>query len=351
MSRRPRGPVATLAGGMLASVVALTSAATVAQDVVHLTSQDGEAATRVRGEVVDFTGRQLLLKTATGREQSIPSHRVERIDTTYSAEHRAADALFDKRAFRQALDQYRLALSATREPRDWVRRRILAQIVWCHRSLGQPDQAGEYFLILLSRDPTTPDFACIPLAWTDAPPPPAVVPKAQAWLADAKNPAADLIGASLLVASDQKAAALDHLKRLATDADARIAWLAQAQLWRAQAATATTAQLRSWSEVISAHDSALVAGAQFLVGTALARSEPEAAALALLKLPILYPREHHLSAAALLLAGECLQQAGRKSQAAGLYRELVDQYEGLAEAAEARRRLRSLASNAPARDN
>jgi hypothetical protein len=293
----------------------------------------------------------LLLKTATGREQSIPAERVERIDTTYSVEHQAADALFAKREFRQALDQYRVALAATREPRDWVRRRILAQIVWCQRSLGQPDQAGEYFLILLSRDPTTPDFHCIPLTWTDAPPPAAVVPKAQGWLSDAKNPAAELMGASLLVATDQRAAAFDHLKRLAADADGRIAWLAQAQQWRAQAATATPAQLRSWSEATSAHDSALAAGAHFLVGTALARSEPEAAALALLKLPILHPREYHLSAAALLLAGECLQKVGRGSQAAGLYRELVGQYATAPQAGEAQRRLESLASNGSARDN
>jgi hypothetical protein len=232
-----------------------------------------------------------------------------------------------------------------------VRRRILANIVWCQRSLGQADQAGEYFLILLSRDPGTPDFDCIPLAWTDAQPTAAVAAKAEAWLAEAKNPAAELMGASLLISTDRRPAAIDRLKRLAQNADKRIAWLAQAQLWRIQATNATPAEVRAWSEAIRSHDPALAAGGSFVLGTALARFEPESAALALMKLPILYPREYDLSAAALLLAGECLQKAGRESQTAGLYRELAGQYQDTAEAAEARRRLSRLASDGPARDN
>jgi hypothetical protein len=39
MSRRPRAPAATLAGGLLASFVALTSVAAVAEDVVTLKPQ------------------------------------------------------------------------------------------------------------------------------------------------------------------------------------------------------------------------------------------------------------------------------------------------------------------------
>jgi hypothetical protein len=67
--------------------------------------------------------------------------------------------------------------------------------------------------------------------------------------------------------------------------------------------------------------------------------DPDAAALALLEVPLLYPRHRQLAAAALLLGGSCLEQTDRPDQAAGLYRELVDGYEGAPEASEARRRL------------
>jgi hypothetical protein len=99
MGRRASTRVAIFAGGVVA-VTALVSAAAVTEDVVTLKPQAGEAPTRVRGEVVDYTGERLLLKTATGREQSIPGERVERIETSTSAEHRAADAHFTRREFR-----------------------------------------------------------------------------------------------------------------------------------------------------------------------------------------------------------------------------------------------------------
>ena len=343
-----------IAGGMLAGAfgLLLTGAATAAEDVVYLKPQSaGGAPRRLTGEIVDYTGRELVLKSATGRQRRIGAPQVERVETTYSAEQSAGDRSFARRDFRQALERYRQALLATREPRDWVRRRILAQIVWCQRNLGQHDQAGEYFLILLSRDPDTPDFDCIPLAWTDEMPPPAVVLKAEAWLADADHPAAALMGASHLLFTDRRAAAIEQLDRLAADRDPRIAWLAQAQLWRAAAPTATSEQLHQWSEAIASSDASLRAGAVFVVGSALARREPEEAALALMKLPILYQREYRLAAAALLAAGECLERVDRTAQAAGLYRDLARRYGGAPEASQARRKLESLASSAPARDN
>ena len=76
----------------------------------------------------------------------------------------------------------------------------------------------------------------------------------------------------------------------------------------------------------------------------MAGKEPAAAAIALLKLPILYSRDRHLAAIALLSAGGCLEKSGQRAQAAGLYRELIAGYEGLSEAGEAQRRLQALQS-------
>jgi tetratricopeptide (TPR) repeat protein len=352
MSYRTRAAAVVLAGGLLGIGLLPAAPSEAAQDVVYLKpAAAGAAPQRLTGEITDYTGRELRLTSPTGRQRSIPADQVERIDTSHSAEQSAGDEAFAGGDFRAALEQYRRALAATREPRDWVRRQILAQVVWCLRNLGQSDQAGEYFLILLSRDPTTQDFDCIPLAWTDEPPPQAVVQKAQTWLTDSDNPAALLMGASALLATSQRAAALKTLGRLTADPDPRIAWLAQAQRWRAAAGEATPEQLQNWSDAIESSERSLRAGAYFLVGTAWARRDPEAGAILLMKLPILYQREYRLAAAALLAAGACLERADRTQQAARLYRELTRKYSQTPEAGEAGRRLQSLASIEPARDN
>jgi tetratricopeptide (TPR) repeat protein len=354
MSSCARGGRRAPASAILATAILLLSAGPAAapQDVVYLKpSSAGGAARRLTGRIVDYTGRELRMLGAGGRERSIPAEQVERIATARRAEQLAGDKALARGEFLQALDLYRQALAAAREPRDWVRREILSQIVRCQQNLGQYDQAGEYFRILLSRDPDTPYFDCIPLVWSDQQPSAAVVQKAQVWIAGENSPATALMGASQLLSTDQRAAAVKRLKQLASDPDSRIAWLAQAQLWRAAAPTASVEQLHAWSEAIESRDESLRAGAYFVVGSALARRDAEEAALLLMKLPILYPREYALSAAALLAAGECLEKRNRAAQAAALYRELAGKYDQAPEAAEARRRLERLASTVPARDN
>jgi tetratricopeptide (TPR) repeat protein len=327
-------------------------AAAASDDIVYFKDQPAEGPPRalVGYEVVDYTGRELLLKTPSGRDRKIPADEIGHVQTTLCPEQQAGDALFAKRDYRRALEEYRRALEASREPRDWVRRQILEQIVWCKKSLGQVEQAGEYFLVLLASDPYTRAFDCIPLAWTPQPPAADTERKAREWL-KSKNPAAELIGASQLLTSDARAEAIKHLERLASDPDKRIAWLAQSQLWRTTAPDATPKQLQEWAAAIDASDPALRGGAYFVLGSALAPSAPEDAALALMKVPILHEREDRLAATALLAAGGCLEKLGRASQAGGLYRELAARHPQAAEAAEARRRLQSLASLEAARDN
>ncbi len=320
-----------------------------AEDIVYLRTSDGRS-TRLAGEIVDYSGRELKLRSVAGSERTIPAAAVQRIETTHCAEQTAGDEAFSRGDFRQALTSYRSALAATREPRDWVRRQILVQAIWCQRNLDEWDQAGEYFLILLESDPATRQFDCIPLVWTDQRRSLAVERKAQTWLHDEKRPAAVLLGASHLLATPERPEAIAALKRLQKDPDPRIAWLAEAQLWRTQ----STAQARPWSEFarkIEAADGSLRAGAYYLLGSALASAQPEDGALALLRLPLAYPREYQLSAAALLQAGSCLERVGRTSQAAGLYAELLTRFGQTSESREAQSRLDGLAPSKPVGDN
>ena len=178
----------------------------------------------------------------------------------------------------------------------------------------------------------------------------AVARKAAAWLDDGDQPAAVLIGASQLLMTDQRAAAVGALKGLLSEPDRRIAWLAFAQLWRAGSANATPEQWTNFAEKIDAADESL-RGSLLRPGFGAQGQDPEAAALALLRVPLLYPREYDLSARALLDAGTCLQKVERPSQAAGLYRELLSRFGQAGAADEARRRLERLASSGSPGDN
>lgn len=323
-----------------------------AEDAVYLKpAAPGAPLTRIRGEVVDFTGRELRIQNDAGRERVIPAAQVERVETTHGPEQTSGDRLFAAGDFRGAAAQYRAALEAGREPRGWVRRQILAQMVWSQRNLEEWDQAGEYFLILLASDPETPDFASLPIVWTDDKPRIAVERKAQAWLAAADQPVAMLMGASHLLSTNDRSLALEKLKGLLMSSDPRIAWLAFGQLWRAGSENATAEQRRSFAARIEASDESLRAGAYFVLGNALVSEQPEDATLALMKLPILYEREYRLAAAALLTSGECLEKLQRPAQALGLYREVASRFGQAKVAAEAQQRSERLASPAKARDN
>jgi tetratricopeptide (TPR) repeat protein len=311
----------------------------------------GSPVTRIRGEIVDFTGRDLRIQNDAGRERTIPAAEIERVETTHSPEQTSGDELFAAGDFRGAVRQYRSALESGREPRNWIRRQILAQLIWCQRNLKEWEQAGDHFLILLASDANTPDFACLPLVWTNDKPSLAVERKAQAWLADTERSAAVLMGASHLLSTANRPQALEKLKGLLADTDPRIAWLAFGQLWRAGSDNATAEQRASFAARIEGSDETLRAGAYFILGSALAAEQPEEAALALMKLPILHQREYHLAAAALVTSGDCLEKLQRPDQALSLYREAATRFGQSTFAAEAEQRSRRLASPTPAREN
>ena len=72
----------------------------------------------------------------------------------------------------------------------------------------------------------------------------------------------------------------------------------------------------------------------------------EPAALALMRIPILYPEQRALAAAALLQAARSLESLGRTDEARRLYREVVgDHADQQRTSAEAASRLESLKTN------
>ncbi|HTU25536.1 MAG TPA: hypothetical protein VMF30_09070, partial [Pirellulales bacterium] len=296
-------------------------------DQVVVTATDGRSSSaKYSGEILDFTGRELRLKLANGHEKTFPPARIVAVTTTRSAEQQAGDAAWADGKFRLALSHYRAALDGQHETREWVRRQILSQIVWCYQALGEWEPACDYFLILLGRDRTTQYFDCLPLAWLPAEPSPQLEKKAKHWLAQTDTPAAALLGASHLLSTAERPAAQAALARLATDRDERVALLAQAQQWRTIAFQATDKQIGAWKEAVAKIPQSLQAGPDEIIGTALLARQPEEGVLWLLRTVILYPRQRPLAAAALASAAGALDKLNRPEEAQALWGEIVRSY-------------------------
>ncbi|HEV3025662.1 MAG TPA: hypothetical protein VGX76_24485, partial [Pirellulales bacterium] len=310
-------------------------------DVVVLTSPtNARARTRIAGRVVDYDANQVVIETNDGRELKRPGGLVVEIESRWTPAQTAGDGHYARHEFREALADYDTALR--KEQRRWVQRMIVARMVVCHRELGRLDAAGTRFLNLVRDDPDTPYFDAIPLTWLPGEPSPALEQAARQWLAG-DSPVANLLGASHLLSTGSRPAAVDRLERLALEKDPRIAALSQAQLWRTQSVKAGDEHLARWSAMIERFPQPLRAGPYLVLGHALAqRGKTLPAALALMRVAVLFPRERTLVADALWETGRLLEQLGQTPGAAHLYQELAAGYTDEMVAAGARNRLEEL---------
>ena len=256
---------------------------TAAQDSVSLSvGDDGRPRAKLSGKILEYTGKELVIELSGGVQRKYPGEQVVEINTNWTKEQTTADAIFARRQYNEALTQYLAAGRA--EDRRWVRRKILSQMIRCYRELNQPVPAGDLFLALVKEDPATPYFDTIPLAWLPSEPSPALEQKARQWLIRDDQPLAVLLGASHLLSTVDRSAALDQLNRLAVGTDPRTALLAQAQIWRASYVTANPQQISTWLDRIDRFPETLRAGPYLTLGRALVHHQRfEDAATALLR--------------------------------------------------------------------
>jgi tetratricopeptide (TPR) repeat protein len=307
-------------------VAAFTFGPVLAEDVVHVrTGDDGRGHSRMTGKIMEYTGDQLELKTASGRSVKIPAHRVVHIESKWTDEHVRADKLIGTGKWGEALDAYREALRQERRP--WVQNMIRARSLHCCRNLGQIELACRLFLTLSRNDPASPYFHLMPLSWRPDEPTLSLAALAQTWSQNTESPAEALLGSSWLLPTAKRTSAIAVLDRLSTNSDRRIAQLAIAQLWRNQLMSATPEDVDRWRKVVRQIPEPMRAGPYFLVGKALARQKQhEHAALALLRVPILYGAERELAAESLWEAAGQLRRHGADGDAIGLYQELATAY-------------------------
>ena len=306
-----------------------------AEDVV-VVSTKRLRNTRLFGQIIDMTGSKLVFRHNSGREETIDGKRVIEVESPWSPLLREADACFQQSDYSQALTAYLKSLAEER--RGWVKRRILVRLVWCDRYLDRVNEAGEAFRILYTSDPTTRDFAAIPLTWTTVQPPSPLELRAKKWLADRDSSVARLMGASWLLSTSSRAAAIQTLRRLASDKDPRVAFLAEAQQWRTKLATVGAEEVTRWGSRVDQMSVSIQAGPSFVLAAALARNgDPESAALAYLRIPILFAQHRRLSARSLMAAARQLEKMDQVDEARGLYREVILEFSQDPAADDARR--------------
>lgn len=323
--------LAVLAAGLMAA------APTQAQDVVYY-GEDFGRCTRLQGGVIDYNGQELVLAIPGGMERRFPSAGVLKIETKRTAQQEEGDRLFAQGKWQQALRAYMAA--ETQETRAWVRRELMAQVIWCHHYLDQDHLAGEHFMALLASDPKTPYFDCIPLAWITREASPSLEAKAQQWMQHS-NSAAQLLGASHLLGTSQRVQAIEQLRQLRFDSDPRVAALARCQLWRTQPSINASA-IAEWEKTLATVPESLRAGPYFVLASGYSRQvQPEAAALLYLKVPVLFPKERRLAARALAEAAQESIRLGREEDARLMQKEILQNYPESPEASEAARLLRT----------
>jgi tetratricopeptide (TPR) repeat protein len=327
------------------AIVMLTVACegTGAEDTIVIAGKDGQASLRSTGEVVDYTGAGLVFRHAGGREQTIPAGQVLEVQSPWVPAQVAADEKFQQGRYEEALHHYREALD--KEPRQWVKRLILSQSVWCFRRTGQSLPASLAFVQICRQDPATPYFDSIPLPWETRPVPPALEEQSRKWLADSEPSAARLLACGWLLSTSQKPEALAALRQLSSDSQPAVAFLAEAQIWRTTLLAAGRAEAERWQTRIDRMPAPLQAGPLLLLAQLQSRLEQsEQAAITFMKIAILHSRHAELAARSLLGAGTELEKIGQRDEASRLYEELVAQYPDSADSVgQAKQRLEELA--------
>lgn len=319
-----------LAVGVLAGCVAARADE---DTVVYTAGPEARGRLTVSGTILDYTGEQLRIRTDAGRELVVPTDRISEIKTKWTAAYEDGDRLFAAGDFAAAIDKYRQALRD--EQRVWAERQILARSVRACCHVEDYGRAGELFLRLVTSDRATQHFEVIPLAWWPHRPAPGLQQQAAGWLANSREPVAQLLGASWLLESTQRPAAVAALEQLQKDRDRRVSQLAETQRWRTRCSVASEDEVRGWETAIGRLRADLRAGPYFLLGQGWSTvGHHEQAVLAFLRCPVLYPGDRRVAASALLSAARELETIGQRDEAAGLLRELRQRYPDSRAAAE-----------------
>jgi hypothetical protein len=305
----------------VSSILGIMSDAALSEDVVVVRGGKRQQPNiEKRGTITDYTGEGVTLLIGD-RKTLLPADQIVEIRSSWTKAELAGDAAHAAGDLPSALAAYRLAKEE--ETRPWGVRKIQVKLSACYEWNDQNEMAGEEILSILEQDDQSPYFYALPLAWQNAIPNAVLTDKAKRWMADRKFPAARLLGASWLLGSEDRTAALNTLLQLGSDLDPRIAPLALAQQWRTKVVTATSDDIALWRQLLDRMSPEVRGGPLLVLGNAFARhKDSRQASLCLLQTALLAPQRETLAAQGFLSAAKELEQQNQFDAAARLYREL-----------------------------
>ena len=281
----------------------------------------------VVGLVEDFTGEELLVKrmgqTVPDR---YPASNVQMVQTWRSPIHEQGLKEFE--AGENAQAELSLQKALQDEPRDWMKREILAQLIRCAIRRGDWSLAGSLFLKITREDPTTQFWNVAPLQWAPQSMGDSQKTLARTWIKEADSPTRLLAASWLLLDPVYGETAQKQMDDLARDANRIIAPLARSQQWRMRLGQEISElEIQKWQRDVRRLPRSLRAGPQYLVARGqLQRNEQRAAVAELLWLSTAYTDHEELTARALVEAASVLGKSGQTGDAMTLYTLIIEKY-------------------------
>lgn len=310
-------------------------------DEVILRGSTSASRITLTGEVLDYTGKRLTLRTApTKPEQSYSAADVIAVKTSYNEAHQAGLRALDQGQTELAAPAFERALE--QELRTWVRRDLLVLQVRCDLRREDWVSAAQRFLRLYQSDPDTKSIDLMPVRWTTQAITLEMRGQAAVWLKES-SPISSLIAASWLCFEPKYETECEHLwPSLVRLPDERLRSLAQWQSYRRRQhfEGVDEPEIRRWEARISRLPHELRAGPYFMLGQAFGTlHQHDLAAATYLRVPFSHSTDHPLTSRALFEAAVCFERMRLNSEATALFREVVDQHGHTQAAHEARLKL------------
>lgn len=297
-----------------------------AADRVTFIPPDSTGPVTEIGEILDYTGRELVLRTLNGTRH-LSSASITQIETPYETTYQQGLSAFQQGRTDEAERLFHEALKAERRP--WVQREIRAALVKCAMRRSDFSGALREFREITQADPETRFWGIAPLIWSPVAISQAVRTEMQPWLKSTNEPDQLLAASGLLLDPVLGEEAEATLLQLSRKTNPILSNYSRAQLWRLSIASrkVTETMLDGWRSDIDRLRVELRSGPQILLARGYAvRGEFRQAAAEAMWLPTVYADHELLAARALFDAAEDLAQSGLPQEAGLLRRELLARY-------------------------
>lgn len=269
--------------------------------------------TNRRGTIVDFDHQRLKLMDAEGESKQYGSHTVHGVSFAWATEAATtASQLVDDQKYTEAVEAIR---HCYQELPAWQQRLLLAKLVRSLSAVGDDRLACIIFIDVSASNLPPLVYADIPLCWTTKQTSKSHATAAKQWIAS-DNEVSQLLGASWLLAGDDRSKVEQTLRKLKASRNRSIASLAVMQNWRLESPPKSKTQIAAWIEYRDKLLLPLQLGPTEFLADRLSRIGQQELALGQWsRIATLFPQRHFRAQNALTAAAAQLSQMQRDEEA------------------------------------